>query len=100
MSTQKRSAALPDVTMAEAGYPDQDSGALLGVLVPARTPEPVIAQLHREVAGDVRQLNNEGKMAALGFEPVGNTPADFAARIKADIAKWSGVIEAAHIKAP
>jgi hypothetical protein len=39
-------------------------------------------------------------MSALGFELVVNTPTEFAARIKADIAKWAGVIEAAHIKAP
>jgi tripartite-type tricarboxylate transporter receptor subunit TctC len=39
-------------------------------------------------------------MVLLGFEPIVNTPAEFAARIKSDIAKWAGVIEAAHIKAP
>jgi tripartite-type tricarboxylate transporter receptor subunit TctC len=101
VTTPKRSSALPEVpTMAEAGFPDQDSDTLLGVLVPAGTPELVVAKLHQEVAGAIRQLDHEGKMAALGFEPVVNTPAEFAARIKADIAKWAGVIEAAHIKAP
>jgi tripartite-type tricarboxylate transporter receptor subunit TctC len=64
------------------------------------TPESIVAKLHREVADAVGQLDNEGKLAVLGFEPVVTTPAEFAARIKADIAKWAGVIEAAHIKAP
>jgi tripartite-type tricarboxylate transporter receptor subunit TctC len=101
VSTPKRSAALPEVpTMAEAGFPDQVSDTLLGVLVPTGTPQPVISKLHQEVAAAVRQLDNEGKMGALGFEPVGNTPAEFAVRIKGDIAKWAGVIEAAQIKAP
>jgi len=101
VTTTKRSSALPDVpTMTEAGFPDQDSDTLLGVLVPARTPELVIAKLHQEIAGAVRQLNDEGKMAALGFEPVVNLPNEFAARIKADITKWARVIEDAHIKAP
>jgi tripartite-type tricarboxylate transporter receptor subunit TctC len=101
VTTSKRSSALPDVpTMAEAGFPGQESDTLLGVLVPARTPDPIIARLHQEIAGAVRQLDTEGKMAGLGFEPVVNTPAEFAARIKADIAKWAGVIEAAHLKAP
>jgi tripartite-type tricarboxylate transporter receptor subunit TctC len=100
VTTPKRSPALPEVpTMAEAGFPDQDSDTLLGVLVPARTPESIVAKLHREVADAVGQLDNEGKLAVLGFEPLVTTPAEFAARIKADIAKWAGVIEAAHIKA-
>jgi tripartite-type tricarboxylate transporter receptor subunit TctC len=101
VTTVKRSPALPEVpTMAEAGFPDQDSDTLLGVLVPAQTPESIVAKLHQEIGHAVRQLDNEGKLAALGFEPVVNTPADFAARIKADMAKWAGVIEAAHITAP
>jgi hypothetical protein len=48
----------------------------------------------------MKQLENEGKMVPLGFEPIVNTPVEFAARIKADIAKWARVIEAAQIKAP
>jgi tripartite-type tricarboxylate transporter receptor subunit TctC len=101
VTTPKRSPALPEVpTMAEAGFPDQHSDTLLGVLVPAQTPESIVAKLHQEIGHAVRRLDNEGKLAVLGFEPVVNTPADFAARIKADIAKWAGVIEAAHITAP
>jgi tripartite-type tricarboxylate transporter receptor subunit TctC len=101
VTTPKRSSALPDVpTMAEAGFPGQESDTLLGVLAPARTPEPVILKLHQEVAGAIKQLENEGKMVPLGFEPIVNSPAEFAARIKSDIAKWASVIEAAHIKAP
>jgi tripartite-type tricarboxylate transporter receptor subunit TctC len=101
VTTPKRSSALPDVpTLAEAGFASQESDTLLGVLVPARTPGPIIVKLHQEIAGAIKQLNNEGKMAALGFEPIVNSPAEFAARIKSDIAKWAAVIEAAHIKAP
>jgi tripartite-type tricarboxylate transporter receptor subunit TctC len=93
VTTLKRSPALPDVpTMTEAGFPDQDSDTLLGVLVPSRTPESIIAKLHEEVADAVSNLDNEGKLAALGFDPVVNTPAEFTARIRADIAKWAGVI--------
>jgi tripartite-type tricarboxylate transporter receptor subunit TctC len=101
VTTPRRSPALPQVpTMTEAGIPDQDSDTLLGVLVPAQTPEPIVARLHDGVAEAVRQIDGEGKLAALGFEPVANTPAEFGARIKADIAKWARVIEEAHIKAP
>ena len=94
VTTPKRSSALPGVpTMAEAGFAGQESDTLLGVLVPARTPEPIIVKLHQEVAGAIKQLESEGKMAPLGFEPIVNSPAEF-------IAKWAGVIEAANIKAP
>src|SRR5262252_10891337 len=49
VTTPKRSAALPDVpTMGEAGLPDQESDTMQGVLVPAGTPQPIIALLHRE----------------------------------------------------
>jgi tripartite-type tricarboxylate transporter receptor subunit TctC len=100
VTTLKRSPALPEVpTMAEAGFADQESDTLLGVVVPFQTPASIIATLHKEVADAIRQLDNEGKLAALGFDPVVNTPAEFAARIRTDIAKWAGVIEVAHIKA-
>jgi tripartite-type tricarboxylate transporter receptor subunit TctC len=86
--------------MAEAGFSGQDSDTLLGFLVPARTPEPIVAKLHHAIARALRQLDTEGKMTALGFEPIVNTPAEFAALIKVDVAKWAGVIEAARIKVP
>jgi tripartite-type tricarboxylate transporter receptor subunit TctC len=51
VTTPKRSPALPDVpTLAEAGLPDQEADTILGILVPARTPQPIVALLHREVA--------------------------------------------------
>jgi tripartite-type tricarboxylate transporter receptor subunit TctC len=100
VTTSKRSQALPDVpTLAESGFPEQDSDTLLGVLVPALTPAPIIDQLHREIGIAIAQLDQDGKMASLGFEPVVNSPDEFAARIRADISKWAKVIAAAHIKA-
>lgn len=99
VTTSNRAGALPDVpTLAEAGFPDQESDTLLGVVVPAQTPAPLIAQLHREIAAAVAQLDTEGKTVALGFQPVANSPEAFATRIRADLAKWARVIEAAGIK--
>ena len=66
--------------MTEAGFPGQDSDTLLGVLLPAQTPEPIVAKLHQAIADAVRQLDTQGKMATLRFDPVVNTPAEFAAR--------------------
>ncbi len=101
VTTSTRSSALPEVpTMAEAGIPDQVSDTLLGILVPSRTPEPIIITLHAAIADAIRKLDNEGKLAALGFDPVVSTPAEFAARIRSDVAKWAGVIKVAQIKGP
>jgi tripartite-type tricarboxylate transporter receptor subunit TctC len=101
VTTPTRSSALPEVpTMVEAGIPDQVSDTLLGILVPSRTPEPIIITLHAAIADAIRNLDNEGKLAALGFDPVVSTPAEFAGRIRSDVAKWAGVIKVAQIKGP
>lgn len=96
----KRSPALPDVpTLAEAGVPDQESEVILGVLVPAQTPSPIVERLHREIVRIVAQPEMKERLATVGFEAVGSTPAEFATRIKAEIAKWGKVIKDANIKA-
>ena len=95
VTTPKRSPALPDVpTLAEAGLPN----TILGILVPARTPQPIVALLHREVGGAMTQPDVAEKLAALGFEAIVSTPDEFAARIQTDIPKWAKVIRAANIK--
>src|SRR5690242_17232832 len=99
VTSNKRSAALPDVpTLAEAGLKNQESDTMQGVLVPAGTPQPIIELLHREIARIVALPDVKERFDALGFEPVANSPAEFAAQIKAEIAKWGKVIAAAHIK--
>jgi len=100
VTTPQRSPALPDVpTLAEAGLPDQESDTIFGILVPAHTPAPVIALLHREISNVLSQPGVEEKLASLGFEAIVSTPDEFAARIENDISKWAKVIRAANIKA-
>jgi tripartite-type tricarboxylate transporter receptor subunit TctC len=100
VTTSKRSPALPDVpTLAEAGLPDQESDTIFGILVPAHTPEPVVALLHKEISNVFAQPGIEEKLASLGFEAIVSTPDEFAARIENDISKWAKVIRAANIKA-
>jgi len=100
VTTPKRSPALPDVpTMAEAGLRDQESDTMQGVLVPAGTPQPIIALLHREIAQAMAEPQAAQKLETLGFEAVASTPEEFSTRIRADIPKWAKVIETAHIKA-
>jgi tripartite-type tricarboxylate transporter receptor subunit TctC len=96
----KRTAAMPELpTVAEAGVPGYEMAAWFGVLAPAGTPKPVIAALNREMANTLMQADVKERFAKLGAEPVGSTPEEFDAFIKAEIAKWGKVVKEARIKA-
>ena len=100
VTTSKRSASLPEVpTIAEAGLTGFDAPAWNGVLVPARTPRPVIAQLHAEIVKDLKLPDVLERITALGFEPVGNTPEEFGVFLKAELAKWAKVAKEIGAKA-
>jgi tripartite-type tricarboxylate transporter receptor subunit TctC len=91
---------LPDVpTMAEAGYPEVEVEDWLAFLAPAGTPKEIIALLHREIVALITLPDMKERMAALGFAPVGNTPEEFAAQIRTEIAKRAKIIRDAGIKA-
>jgi|GraSoi_2013_40cm_1033754.scaffolds.fasta_scaffold56379_1 tripartite-type tricarboxylate transporter receptor subunit TctC len=94
-----RMQALPGVpTMAESGYPDIDGDNWTAVLVPAGTPKEIVALLNREIVKIIALPDMKKLMAELGFDPVANTPDEFAAQIKSEIAKWAAVIKTANIK--
>jgi tripartite-type tricarboxylate transporter receptor subunit TctC len=99
VTSARRSPALPEVsTLAEAGAPDQESEIILGLLVPRGTPQDVIDRLHREIVRIVALPAVRERLSALGFEPIGSTPEEFAVRIKWEIDKWANVIRTAGIK--
>jgi tripartite-type tricarboxylate transporter receptor subunit TctC len=96
----RRSPALPDVpTNAEAGIPDLESDTLTGIVAPAGTPEDIIGRWRADIAKAVATPDVKERLETLGFAPVANTPDEFGARIKLEIAKWSKVVHAANIKA-
>jgi tripartite-type tricarboxylate transporter receptor subunit TctC len=100
LTGKTRAKALPEVpTMTEAGYPDIEGEAWFAVIVPAGTPKEIITLLHREIVDIIALPDMREKLAALGFEPVGNTPEECAAQFRTEIAKWAKVIRAAGIKA-
>jgi tripartite-type tricarboxylate transporter receptor subunit TctC len=95
-----RSQALPDLpTIAEAGYPELDGDAWVGVLVPAGTPQDIVTLLHREIVKIIARPDMKERLATLGLEPVGNSPEEFTAQMKIEMEKWAKVIQAARIKA-
>jgi tripartite-type tricarboxylate transporter receptor subunit TctC len=94
-----RTPALPDVpTMAESGIADQEAETLNGLLVPAGTPEAIVTRLNREVVRILALPDVRERLMALGFEPVGSTPAEFGDRIKAEMIKWGQVVREANIR--
>jgi tripartite-type tricarboxylate transporter receptor subunit TctC len=95
----KRVAPLPDVpTLSEAAFPDFEVGSGIGLVAAAGTPPDIIATLHREVAGIIADPGFHERMAAIGVDVVGTTPAAFAKVIRDDYVKWGKVIAAAGIK--
>jgi tripartite-type tricarboxylate transporter receptor subunit TctC len=98
ITAKTRSPALPDVpTLDELGIKGQEAETMQGVLVPAGTPKPIVDLLQTEIARIVNLPDVRDKMLAMGLEPDGMSPAEFAAYIKADVAKWKKVIADAKI---
>jgi len=95
---QKRSPTLSDVpTMIEAGYPALNSGAWIGLVVPAGTPEKVIERLNREANKAVKDPSHGKTFAAQMIEPIGTTPAEFGKFLRAEHDKWGKVIRDANL---
>jgi tripartite-type tricarboxylate transporter receptor subunit TctC len=96
----RRAPALPDVpTNAEAGIPDLESDTLSGIVAPAGTPKDIIDRWRDEIAKAVATAEVKERLETLGFAPVANTPDEFGARIRSEIAKWSKVVHDANIRA-
>ena len=98
ISTADRSALLPGIpTLKEQGI-DVEADAWMGLIVPAGTPQPVIARMHDEVVAVLGTAAIRDKLAAQLMETIGNTPAEFRRRIDADLVRWNPVIRAANIR--
>ena len=93
VSTAKRSPEMPDVpTIAEAGVPGYEAIVWIGLLAPAGTPRDIVAKLNGEIAKLVRAEEVKKLIAPTGMEPDPDTPAQFAAYLKADYDKWGKVV--------
>jgi tripartite-type tricarboxylate transporter receptor subunit TctC len=99
VTSAKRSPVFPNVpTMDESGVRDQQSELIIGVLVPAATPKPIVDLLQRQIARIVALPDVKERLDALGFAPVASTAEAYATQIKADIETWSKVVREANIK--
>ena len=94
VTTAKRSRVGEDIpTLAQAGVPGYDANAWFGVFAPAGTPDAVIARLQSEISKIVKIPEIRDRFLALGAEPVGSTPEQFAAFYRAEVLKWAKVVK-------
>jgi tripartite-type tricarboxylate transporter receptor subunit TctC len=99
VTSAKRTPVFPDVqTMAEAGLPGQEADTLQGLLVPVGTPAVIVQRLHGDVVKILAQPETRDRISALGFEIVASSPKEFAAQIRAEVAKWTKVVREAGVK--
>src|SRR3954470_934238 len=98
ITDKKRLETLPDIpTLDELGIKGQEAETMTGVFVPAGTPKEIVDKLQQEIAAAVKSPDIKARLLELGIVPEGDTPASFAAYVKADIAKWKRVIEQANV---
>ena len=99
VASPKRLAILPDVpTIAESGYPGFAAVQWYGLFAPAATPPDVVATIHRDAVKALKDPSVAERLASEGAEAVGDTPAEFAAFVKAEIALWGKVIRESGAK--
>jgi len=99
ITSKKRSPLFPNLpSFAELGYPKVEVLNWQGFIAPAGTPKPIIEQLNKAANEALKDPQLRELMLSQGNEIGGGTPADFAALIKAEAAKWSAVVKAGNIK--
>jgi tripartite-type tricarboxylate transporter receptor subunit TctC len=96
----RRSGAAPDLpTMAESGFPGFEAVPWFGLMAPAGTPPAVVDKINRETAKVLAMPDVQRRLAELGVDLIGGSPAELAAVIASETPQWAKVIKAAGIKA-
>jgi tripartite-type tricarboxylate transporter receptor subunit TctC len=98
VTSPKRAKALPDVPAVAETLPGFDIQAWYGFLAPAGTPREIVKKIHDDSVAIIRRADFLERLDRDGIEPVANTPEQFAAQIKADIAKMGKIVKAAGAK--
>jgi tripartite-type tricarboxylate transporter receptor subunit TctC len=100
VSSAKRSASSPDVpSVAELGFPGFDGSSWFGLVAPIGTPRDIVDKLRKEIVSILAKPEIREKLIALGADPIGNTPEEFAAHMKAETEKWGKLVKDLDIKA-
>jgi tripartite-type tricarboxylate transporter receptor subunit TctC len=95
VTSAQRSSSLPQLeTAAQSGLPGYESVGWFGLLAPAATPKEVVSRISADANRVLADAEVKQKLLALGAEPAGNTPDEFARYIRTDQAKWSKLMRA------
>ena len=99
VTSAQRSPLIPALpTVAESGMPGFDASGWMALLAPAATPAPVIARLNESIAKALESPDTRTRIGALGGEVRASTPAELAALIRTETAKWGKLIKSAGIE--
>jgi tripartite-type tricarboxylate transporter receptor subunit TctC len=94
VTSPHRAASLPNVpTMSEAGMPGFDVVSWIGALVPVGTPQPIVQKIHDDLVDVLHMPDIQKQLGALGAEVVGDTPQEFDAWNRKEIAKWAKAVK-------
>jgi tripartite-type tricarboxylate transporter receptor subunit TctC len=97
----KRSALLPDVpTIAESGVPGFDARVWWGILVPAKTPRPIVERLDAEMAAILERRDVRDQLTAAGAEPQYVGSEAFGKLVASEIVKWAKIAQQAGVRPP
>ena len=100
ITTRTRSPALPELpTISESALPGYDFSSWYGLMVPAGTPQTVVARLHDETVKALKLPDLQQRLASEGCDAVGSTPEQLAAYIKTEMARWAKVVKASGMQA-
>ena len=100
VSSPQRTSAAPEIpTVAEAGVPGFAALSWFGLLAPAKTPKPIVDKLSAETQRILKLPDVNERIVALGAQPIGGTPKEYASFIQTEIVKWTKVIRDAGVKA-
>ena len=98
INSAQRSPVLPSVpTVAEDAIPGFEASGWQGYFVPVRTPRDIVALIQREAAKALAAPDLQARLKAIGNEPVGSTPEEFAGKFRDDLAKFARVVKDAQI---
>ena len=98
VTSAKRANAAPDIPAVAETLPGYEVSQWNGLLAPARVPGAIIARLNTEIERILTLPEMKARLAADGAEPVGGSPARFAAFMRADVDKWARVIKQANVQ--
>jgi len=99
VTTRKRTPAVPDVPpIAEAGVPGYDVTIWYGIFATGGTPGAIVTKLNAGFVQALKSADVIQQLNGIGLEPVGNSPAEFAASVRSEIRQWGEVIRRAGIK--